>query len=158
MKHAKVPYIKPIIFTSEGFAKIKKQKTELEAKRVEVLERLVRAREMGDLSENSAYHGAKLEIGSIDRRLRQIKIQLKFGKVSQKGNSGEVGIGSKVIISDGGQKINLEIVGDYEADPAKGKISRQSPIGSAVFGKMVGDEIKVLLPDKVLKYKILEIS
>jgi len=149
---------RPILFTQEGFQKILNQKEELEKKRVEVLERLVRAREMGDLSENSAYHGAKLEMGSIDRQLRQIKIFLLFGKIISNINNSQVGIGSAVLVNDGTKNTELKIVGDYESDPINKKISANSPIGSALMGKKVNQECDVTLPDKKIKLKIVEIK
>lgn len=116
------------------------------------------ARGMGDLSENSAYHGAKLEIGNIDRQLRQIKIFLLFGKIISHNNKNQVGIGSIVIVDEGKKNTEFKIVGDFESDPINKKISANSPIGSALMRKKVNEECEAILPDKKILLKIVEIK
>jgi transcription elongation factor GreA len=149
---------KPIIFTEEGFGKILKQKLELEKKRTEVLVRLAYARSQGDLSENGAYHSAKAELTSVDRQLRQIKIFERFGKIISGNDKNTVDIGSTVVVKDGEIITEYKIVGDFESDPVNKKISANSPIGAALMGKKVGEECEVILPEKKIILKIVEIK
>lgn len=147
-----------IVFTKDGFKKILKQKEELEKRREEVLVRLTRAREMGDLSENSAYHGAKMEIGDIDRRLRQIKIYLKFGKIAEPANPDVIAVGSQVLINNGAHDLEINLVGQFEADPAQGKISLISPLGSQLLGKRKGDKIELDVSSGKVTYVIKSVK
>lgn len=149
---------KPIIFTEEGFQKILVQKEELLKKRVEVLERLVYARSQGDLSENGAYHSAKAELTSVDRQLRQIKIFERFGQIISQNDKDRVDVGSTVAVKDGETITEYKIVGDFESDPINKKISANSPVGAALMGKKVGEECEVVLPERKIILKIVEIK
>lgn len=150
---------KPIYkFTKEGFLNLKKEQENLTSKRPEVLKRMVAAREQGDLSENAGYHAAKEELGQIDSRLRELKMLLRFGEVVEDSSTSVVGFGTKVKVDDGSSQAEFTIVSGMEADPVKGKMSDESPIGGALLGKRVGDEIEVEVPSGRVVYKILEIG
>lgn len=145
-------------FTKEGFEKIKHEYQNLLDKRPQVLARLVAAREQGDLSENAGYHASKEELGRIDRRTRELKLLIRFGEVVESGSSDTVSIGNQVILISGNERFEYQIVGKLEADPAHGKLSEVSPIGSALLGKKVGDEIKIDIPSGKIAFKLLEIK
>jgi len=146
-----------IQFTKEGYEKIKKDYDELLAKRKPAVLVLKEARELGDLSENGLYKAARANLSSIDNRLRRLDNMIKRGEVVNPVK-GVVGIGSKVIVSDGKMKKEFSIVGEQEADPLNHKISNVSPIGKALLGKKVGDSVVIEIPSGKLTYKILEIS
>src|SRR5581483_9955349 len=118
-----------IHFTQEGFDKVKAEFDELQGKRKITVEKVKTAREMGDLSENAAYHAARQELGQIDSRLRYLKMQLIYGKVDEIQQKGIVGLGSRVTIQNKSTEQTFIIVGEYEADPMQAKISINSPIG-----------------------------
>lgn len=147
-----------IPFTKKGYEKIKLDFQKLSQKRKEVLIRLQAAREMGDLSENGAYQGAKFELSSIDRQLRQLKYQIKFGEITETKNLGVVDFGSIVTLDNGFEKTIYTIVGTFESDPSLHTLSGNSPVGKAIMGKLVGDKVMISLSTGQIEYTILKIS
>lgn len=147
-----------IKFTKEGYEKLGEEFRQLTEKRPQVLTRMVAAREQGDLSENAGYHASKEELGKIDSRLRELKLLMRFGRVVNSQGSDAVGVGSAVKVSRDQDTYEFDIVGQLEADPVHGKLSEVSPIGSALLGKNVGDEVEVQTPDGKIVYKILSIK
>ncbi|MFI5206057.1 MAG: transcription elongation factor GreA [Candidatus Paceibacterales bacterium] len=145
-------------FTPAGFENLKQELAKLLERRPGVLTRLVAAREQGDLSENAGYHAAKEELGKIDSRVRMIKFMMRLAVVEEAKETDVVAFGNKVLINSGGNEMEFTIVSGQEADPLKGKISDSSPIGSALIGKRVGDEVEVNLPGGVTTYKIIGIK
>lgn len=145
-------------FTPKGFDDLKKELEVLAARRPGVLTRLVAAREQGDLSENAGYHAAKEELGKIDSRVRELKLMMRLGEVTQAKEAEIVGFGNEVVINAGEDNMQFTIVSAQEADPLKGKISDGSPIGSALLGKRVGDTVSVYSPSGKTDYKIVEIK
>lgn len=147
-----------ISFTKNGYEKIRKEFNELLISRKDAVINLRTAREMGDLSENGYYHAAKAKLNSLDSRLRHLKKLLILGKVAKKKDRGTVEIGSKIEINDGNKNIHYEIVGGYESKPSEGKISIFSPIGKALSGRRIGDDIVINVPAGQVKYKIINIT
>src|SRR3989344_2349754 len=143
--------------TKEGFQKFKDEISFLEGRRPGVVVRLSAAREQGDLSENAGYHAAKEELGNIDRRLRELKLIMRFADIISNSNSDVVGLGSTVTVEKGGEKRDFAIVGRLEADPLLGKVSDISPIGSALVGKKVGEVVVVEIPDGRVEFKVVSI-
>ncbi len=146
-----------IFFTKEGIEKVKKEYQELLEKRKGAVETLKRAREMGDLSENGLYKAAKFELGNIDRTLRQLSHFINKGIIAVKPN-GKIGIGSKVTLSEKGEKKELQIVGDLEASPADNKISSNSPLGKALMDMEEGQTAEAETPGGKKSYKIISIA
>ncbi|OGC58457.1 transcription elongation factor GreA [candidate division WWE3 bacterium RIFCSPLOWO2_01_FULL_42_11] len=149
-----------ILLTKEGFQNLKDEyKSLVDVKRTEIAEKIQSAREMGDLSENAAYHTAKEEQAFLEGRVSELEELFRNAEVVEKDNNKtSVGIGSKVkVCIDGGDE-TFWIVGAYEADPAVGKISHESPIGQALLGKKIGEEINVEAPIGTVKYKIVSIE
>lgn len=155
MNKNKIPVIQ---FTKSGYEKLKTELIQLEKEREEVIERLQKAREQGDLSENGAYKAARFELGDVDRQLRITKYQLRYGKVVEKSTTDKADFGSTIIIDDGNKKMTFTLVGGYESDPIQHKLSTISPIGKAVLGKKVGDEIIVYAPTGERKFKVIKVS
>lgn len=145
-------------FTPAGFEQLKSEMATLTERRPGVLTRLVAAREQGDLSENAGYHAAKEELGKIDSRIREIKLMLRLGEVTEAKEVEIVGFGNVVVINDGEADLEFTIVSAQEADPVKGKVSDSSPIGSALLGRRVGDDVEVFSPNGRADYKIMAIK
>lgn len=145
--------------TPEGLAKLKKEHTELTTKkRPQAVERLSRAREFGDLTENSEYFAARDDLMFLDDRIAELDHILKSAKVVKlPKNHDTVQLGSTVVVEVDGDTDEFAIVGTLEADPFRGKISNESPVGVALLGHKVGDEIIVSSSVKTT-YKIKAIK
>ncbi|MGM0367288.1 MAG: transcription elongation factor GreA [Actinomycetota bacterium] len=148
--------------TKEGYDSLVKELDDLvKNKRKEVAERLKDAKNFGgDLSENSEYEYAKNEQAFIEGRIEQINVILQNYVIVDKNNGGDaVTIGSTVVLKDleEGKKKKYRVVSSVESDPEKNKISDESPIGSSLLNKKVGDKIVVKTPQKKKKFKILDI-
>ena len=129
---------------------------------VELPKEILKARLHGDLSENAEYHAAKERQGFVNARLNQLKRRLgelamiDFTKIPH----GKVGLGSTVVVMDTKreEEITYYLVTSEEADAANGRISTTSPIGRALLGKVVGDEVKVQSPGGVKDLEILKLT
>ncbi|HSX18779.1 MAG TPA: transcription elongation factor GreA [Candidatus Saccharimonadales bacterium] len=144
--------------TKQGFQDFKDEETALNTRRPGVLARMVAAREQGDLSENAGYHAAKEELGRIDRRLRELKLNIRFADIIDGTGSEFVVLGTTVVVDNGGGPQEFKIVGKTEANPIEHKMSEASPIGKALMGKKAGDTVEVEIPDGKVNFKILKIS
>jgi len=127
--------------------------------RREVADRLKRAKEYGDLSENSEYSEAKDEQASVERRILELEDTIKNAVIIKKTNGSDtVVVGSTVVVKDKKNIYTYQIVGSNEAMPEEGKISNESPLGSAFLGHAVGDEVKVGTPKGDTYYTISKIE
>jgi transcription elongation factor GreA len=152
---------KKIYLTKQGFVDLQKEYDDmLNKKRPEVVERLSAAREMGDLSENAEYTAAREELSFIDGRLEELEGLLKQAEliVDDHHATQSVDLGSQVVVKINGKDETFTVVGEWEADPVEKKISHESPLGKALLGKAVGDEIHVEAPAGKMTYKIVSIS
>ncbi len=154
---------KKIVLSHEGLLALEEELEELRTvKRKEVAEKIKVARSFGDLSENSEYDEAKNEQGFIESRIIQLESMLKnASEIDEDDLSFDVvSVGCHVRISDSdGDESEYDIVGSLETDPRKNKISDESPVGGALLGKKVGDEVEVTLPNGAkITFKLLEIS
>ena len=149
-----------IQITKQGLTSLEKELDELtNDKRPKLVERLAFARTQGDLAENSDYQNAKDELEFLDGRITELEDVLKKAVVVHSNSkSGQVSFGTKVTVKANGKELFFEIVGEWEADPANRRISHTSPLGQALVGKKVGDEVEVEAPVGKLTYKILKIS
>ena len=153
------PKIPAIPFTQEAFDKMKAELAQLKIERKAVLIRLQAAREMGDLSENGAYTYAKLELGSISRQQRELRHLIDNGKVQHASSTGSVGFGNTVVLQTAeGKKIAYTIVSIHESDLAAHKLSTESPLGSAIMGKKIGEKVNVQAPSGEKIYTVVEIQ
>ena len=139
--------------------KLQYYKTE---KRKQVTEQIVRAREFGDLSENSEYDAAKELQAQVEAEIAEMEDILLSCQIINKKDikSDEVSVGSTVKLYDEefDEELEYKILGTTESNPAKGVISNHSPVGKALIGRKVGEKISVKLPTGVVNYKILEIK
>lgn len=152
--------MKKVQLTKSGFENLKKELEELEKnKRPKIVQRLQKARAMGDLSENSEYTAAKEELELIEGRIFEIRQIIENAQVIETNNqNSNVQIGSSVIVEVDGKKEKFEIVGEFEADPLNKKLSHSSPIGQALIGKKPGEWVEVEVPAGKIRYKIVEIN
>jgi transcription elongation factor GreA len=148
-----------IQFTAEGLAEINAELAELKgAKLTAAIERVARARDFGDLSENAEYHAAKEELSFIEGRIEELEgIILRAEVVGGKNKKGTIDIGCKVTVTLSGKEHTYEIVGEWEADPLKKKISHTSPLGQALVGKKMGENVEFEAPAGKVVYKIKKI-
>ncbi|NLA84275.1 MAG: transcription elongation factor GreA [Clostridiales bacterium] len=151
------------ILTPEGVAKLEQELHRLKTiRRKEIADRIKQAITFGDLSENSEYDEAKNEQAFNEGRIVALENLLKNAKIidDEDISTDVVSIGSTVKLLDVelDEVIEYTIVGSAEADPAKNKISNQSPIGSSIIGKIEGDVVEVAVPDGTITLKILEIK
>lgn len=147
--------------SKERIAELKDELNDLVTnKRMEVAEKLKRAKEFGDLSENSEYNEAKDEQARLERRIAEVENILQNAELIKKSSQkDEVNIGSTVSVEKNGDaKIAYTIVGSEEANPDEGKISNESIVGGALLGHKVGDKIDVETPNGKNSYKIISID
>ncbi len=149
------------IITREGYNKLKEELDYLSTvRRKEIAERIERAKELGDLSENAEYSEAKDAQALNEGRILELGAILKNVTVvdSVVDKKGKIDMGSKVKVSVEGKEREYIIVSFNEADPLGGKISNESPLGMAFLGKKKGDEVLVETPRGEFKYKILDVN
>ena len=148
--------------TAEGLQQMKDELLNLKTvRREEIAQKLEIAIKQGDLKENADYHDAKEEQGFIESRIRQLEIMIHQAKVIEnKGPSSVVRIGSTVTVSEDGydEMETYTIVGAAEADPTKGRISNESPIGSALLGAKKGQTVSAQTPAGQIQFTIHNIS
>ncbi|MCI5515411.1 MAG: transcription elongation factor GreA [Eubacterium sp.] len=138
-------------------AELEKLKTE---GRVDIAEKLKVARSYGDLSENSEYDEAKSEQAKIEARINELEYQLDHAVIIDSGDKDSVSMGSKVTVlrkSDNTEAV-YEIVGFSQSNPSEGKISDESPVGTALMGAKVGETVTVEAPIGNLEFEIKAID
>lgn len=154
---------KEIVMTYAGLRALEDELEELKTvKRKDVAEKIKVARGYGDLSENSEYDEAKNEQGMVEGRIALLEKMLKQARVIDESDveADVISIGSHVKIKDDdGDEDEYDITGSTEADPVKGKISDESPIGSALIGHKAGDKVDITLPNgNVVMYEVVDVS
>jgi transcription elongation factor GreA len=151
----------PTYLTAEGAARLKAELEELTGpRREELAARLRSAIQMGDLSENADYHKAKEDQGFLEGRIQELEYILGNAVIIEdNGNKEVVSIGSHVTIQEEDfPEETYHLVGPTEADPSKGMISHESPIGKALMDHKVGETVEAETPGGVIKFKILKIE
>jgi transcription elongation factor GreA len=151
----------PNYLTPEGEAKLKAELEELKGpRREELSQRLRSAIQMGDLSENADYHKAKEDQGFLEGRIKELENILRNAVIIEKAvGQDTVFIGAHVTIQEGDfEPETYHLVGPTEADPRKGRISHESPIGRALMDRRVGDIAEAETPGGKLKFRILKIE
>ncbi len=149
--------------TQEEVKELEIQLDELKTiKRKEVAEKIKVARSFGDLSENSEYDEAKNEQAMVEAQILELETMLKNVELIDREvlstDTVEIGLNIKLYDNKYKEELSYQIVGSNSADPSKGKISDESPLGKALKGKKVGDSVEVEAPGGVMTFKILEIT
>ena len=127
---------------------------ELKSRRGEIAEKIAEARSFGDLSENAEYDAAREEQGLLETRVIEIEDILQHASIIKSADATVVGLGSAVELKNSDRTVTYTVVGPVEADPMEGKISDESPIGQALMGKKVGDEVTISTPKGEIVYTI----
>ena len=152
---------KKILITKGGLAKLQSELDYLlSVRRQEVAGKIKRAREMGGTENNAEYEDAKNDQAFVEGRILMLENIVKNAAViASPALPGVVEMGDKVLIQNQDGKIEqFTIVGSAEANPVEGKISNESPVGKALLGKKIGDEIEVSTPAGLLKLMIMDVS
>jgi len=153
---------KPVMLTAEGLKQLEEELDLLKGeKRKEIAEKIKIARSYGDLSENSEYDDAKNEQAMLEARIVTIEATLKNAVIiDEEGVSNEhvhVGCKVKILNLNNNTEATYKIVGSNESNPAKGRISDESPVGMALMGHSIGDVVEVEVPVGVIGFKVLDI-
>lgn len=140
--------------TDSGRKELEKELAELKSRRGEIAEKIAEARSFGDLSENAEYDAAREEQGLLETRVIEIEDILQHASIIKSADATVVGLGSAVELKNSDKTVTYTVVGPVEADPMEGKISNESPIGQALMGKKVGDEVTISTPKGEIVYTI----
>lgn len=152
--------MKKIQLTQIGFNSLQEELKELQTvKRPSTVDRLQKARSMGDLKENNAYQSAKEELGELDGRIMEVQYILNNAEIITTSSSDlTITLGKKVTVDINGYQKTISIVGEFESDPMNGRISATSPIGLALLNKKMGETVSVITPGGSVPYIILSIT
>ena len=142
--------------TPEGYKQIEDEIARLKKDRPRRIKILQEARSMGDLSENSEYTTAKMELGHLQSRLRYLDKQLRYAEIIKPDSTGKIDLGSSVQLQFEDDE-DYKIVGRMEADLAAGKISFDSPLGQALMKKQAGNVVEVEAPAGSYQVKIISV-
>jgi transcription elongation factor GreA len=148
-----------VYLTSEGLKELQEELKTLEAVKLpKLVKRVARARSFGDLTENSEYTNAREELAFVEGRIDELRGLISRAKlIRSKKNRDVVKLGCKVTVHANGDEFTYEVVGEWEADPGKKKISHNSPLGKALLGKKKGDTVEIEAPAGKIVYKIKKI-
>lgn len=147
--------------TAERLEELKKELVGLKTvRRLEVADRLKRAKELGDLSENAEYVEAREEQSTVESRIFEVEDMIKNAVIIKyNGNEREVvEIGCSILVEKEGKQARFTIVGSNETKPEDGFISNESPLGKAFLGKRLGDVVTVATPGGAVAYSIVKIE
>ena len=151
-----------IPITRKGYQTLKKELEYLKStERPRVIRAIEEARSHGDLSENAEYHSAKERQSFLEGRINELKSVIGKSEVIEveDGPADRVVFGRTVLLYNvqTEEEVGYQLLGPYESDPEKGKISVTSPLGQSLIGKEEGDEVKTRTPGGINEYEILEI-
>ncbi|HMQ30143.1 MAG TPA: transcription elongation factor GreA [Chloroflexaceae bacterium] len=154
---------KPTYLTREGRVKLEAELEQLTTvERKLVAERIAAAKELGDISESGEYEDAKKAQAILEGRIRELKSLLSRAETidDEQTSNGEVRVGSQVTVrfEEDGEEETWMIVGSAEANPRQGRISNESPIGSAILGKRSRQKVTVQTPSGVMKLTIVKVK
>lgn len=149
----------PIPMTEEALRRLHEKLVRLKEALPKLILDTKTAADYGDRSENAEYQAAKSKLRSTHRQILIIENQIKRAAVIKSGPnaSGVIRLGSIVVLGVGGAEKTFQILGSYETDPDKGRISDQSPLGAALMNHKRGDVVTLKTGNGVLAYKVLEI-
>ncbi|EYB66675.1 transcription elongation factor GreA [Deinococcus phoenicis] len=149
-----------ITMTQRGYDKLRETLEYLKTtRREQISEYMGSAIADGDLRESAAYDEARMQQSENEARIIELEDQLERAQIIEEDTSGGIGLGAKVRVRDErGNERQFELVGTYEVDVLKGKISDASPIGQALSGKRAGQTVTVPLPKGTAKFEVLEVT
>lgn len=149
--------------TKEGYKELEERLDYLKrVARVEVANKIEVARSFGDISENSEYDAAREEEALLAQEILEIEDTLRNAKIINKLkiDTSTIGVGNTVVVDDleFNEELTFKIMGSFEADPTKGLISNESPLGRALLGAKKGDVVEVVTPASKAKYRVKAIK
>ena len=147
--------------TRDGLKKLEEELNFLRTvRRAQVAERLHNAQEDGELIENAEYEDAKNEQAFLEGKILTLESMLSSAVIIENdGPDGVVNLGSQVTVKETGGKPEVyQLVGAAEANPKDGRISNESPLGRALLGRKVGDDVKVNAPSGTLSFRVVAIE
>lgn len=144
--------------TADGKKELEAELLGLKARRGKVADKISEARDFGDLSENAEYDAAREEQGLLETRIAEIEDIVNNAEIIKATQKSTIGLGSRVELKNGAVKVKYVIVGPVEANPIEGKISNESPIGMALYGKKVDDKITITTPKGDISYSIVSVG
>ncbi len=149
--------------TKETFEKMKEELHGMKKnERPAASKAIAEAREKGDLKENAEYDAAKEAQGMLEAKIKYLEGVIATARILDETNidTSKVSILTKVSLTNMGtkKKVTYQIVSEKEADLKLGKISVTSPIGKSLLGKVIGDEVDVIVPAGTLKFKVEDIN
>jgi len=152
-----------VVLTPRGLQRIEDELRVLQTvRRQDVAEQIRLAKELGDVSENAEYETAKTEQAFLESRIAELKAILNNCYVIEEEDirTDVIGIGSVATVKDldYDEEWSFMMVGSFEANPEEERISNESPIGDALFGKSVGDEVTAVIPAGNVRLKVLSIE
>ncbi len=155
--------VEKVPMTAEGFAALEAEVRHLKTvERPRIIRAISEARSHGDLSENAEYHAAKEQQGLTEARLGELEDKLSRADIIDvsklSGNQVMFGATVTLVDEDTDEKVKYQIVGEFEADVKKGKISIISPIARALVGKHPKDVVEVSTPGGGKSYEILKVQ
>lgn len=143
--------------TNEGKKELEAELLELKSRRGAVADKISEARDFGDLSENAEYDAAREEQGLLETRIAEIEEIINNAEIIKASKRSTIGLGSRVELKTGTKKVVYTIVGPVEADPLEGRVSNESPIGMALYGKKEGDTVTISTPKGDITYTIISV-
>ncbi|PIP51714.1 transcription elongation factor GreA [Candidatus Beckwithbacteria bacterium CG23_combo_of_CG06-09_8_20_14_all_47_9] len=146
--------------TSEGLKELKEElKVLVDVKRPELIDRVATARAHGDLSKNSEYAAATQDLAFAEGRMEELEELIAKAQIIKSGKNANhiVKLGSKVVLKTNGKSQTFELVGEWEANPLEQKISHTSPLGRALLGKKMGEQVEIDAPAGRVKYHIVKV-
>ncbi len=145
--------------TEEGLATLQKELDHMiTVRRPAVIKAIALAREEGDLRENAGYDAARHDQAIIERKILELEDKIRRAVIIEHRDDKSVQIGAKVTIDMEGTERTFTIVGAYEAKPAEQRISNESPIGRALVGHSLGDEVQIVTPAATVNARITAIE
>jgi len=153
---------RPVLLTKDGLRQLEGELDQLvQVRRAEIAERIRHARDFGDISENAEYTEAKNEQSLVEGRIQTLEVMIRNAVLieDEPREVGVVTVGARVTVSDEDGDETYAIVGAAEADPLKGRISNESPLGRALLGHRAGDEVEWTLPGgDISRVRILSVT
>ena len=144
--------------TKLGKKELESELKDLKNRRQGVAKKIAEARDFGDLSENAEYDVAREEQGLIETRITEIEDIVLNAEIIKNIKKSKISLGNTVELKNGKKNVVYTIVGPVEAYPLEGRISNESPIGAAIFGKKVGEKVIVGTSKGKVEYEIISIS
>src|SRR5437764_1573801 len=152
---------RPVLLTKEGLRQLEAELEQLvQVRRGEIAERIRAARDFGDIAENAEYTEAKNEQSLVEGRIQTLEAMVRNAVVieDEPREAGVVAVGASVTVGTEDGDETYTIVGAAEADPLRGRISNESPLGRALLGHRAGDEVEWTSPSGTSAVKVLSVE